>query len=105
MALLRASFTISPVSRALCRISRDRKSTRLNSSHGYISYAVFCLKKKNNLIHYFHPTFLILESAFLSPILVHPRDSPFPLAILMQTTLSFSVVSLSFVAVHYTSSL
>src|SRR3989304_483091 len=28
-----------------CR-HRDRKSTRLNSSHGYISYAVFCLKKK-----------------------------------------------------------
>src|SRR5687768_18549187 len=30
-------LTISP---------QDRKSTRLNSSHGYISYAVFCLKKK-----------------------------------------------------------
>src|SRR2546422_3772483 len=28
-------------------IEGDRKSTRLNSSHGYISYAVFCLKKKN----------------------------------------------------------
>src|SRR5256884_9524150 len=28
------------------RQSQDRKSTRLNSSHGYISYAVFCLKKK-----------------------------------------------------------
>src|SRR5207245_9070177 len=28
------------------RSSRDRKSTRLNSSHGSISYAVFCLKKK-----------------------------------------------------------
>src|SRR2546429_5360789 len=28
----------------------DRKSTRLNSSHGYISYAVFCLKKKNTKI-------------------------------------------------------
>src|SRR2546422_8378107 len=28
--------------------ARDRKSTRLNSSHGYISYAVFCLKKKND---------------------------------------------------------
>src|SRR2546422_7173681 len=28
-------------------VVRDRKSTRLNSSHGYISYAVFCLKKKN----------------------------------------------------------
>src|SRR2546422_5231303 len=27
---------------------RDRKSTRLNSSHGYISYAVFCLKKKKD---------------------------------------------------------
>src|SRR5687768_10618128 len=31
----------------------DRKSTRLNSSHGYISYAVFCLKKKKN--YYTHP--------------------------------------------------
>src|SRR5207245_9920560 len=29
-------------------LSQDRKSTRLNSSHGSISYAVFCLKKKNN---------------------------------------------------------
>src|SRR2546429_3681902 len=44
----------------------DRKSTRLNSSHGYISYAVFCLKKKkintiprkqyyNNLLSYNDP--------------------------------------------------
>src|SRR2546429_4635999 len=33
--------------RSACAASpRDRKSTRLNSSHGYISYAVFCLKKK-----------------------------------------------------------
>src|SRR5687768_18008861 len=33
----------------------DRKSTRLNSSHGYISYAVFCLKKKkNNTITTYH---------------------------------------------------
>src|SRR5438445_6496113 len=30
---------------------RDRKSTRLNSSHANISYAVFCLKKKKQLIH------------------------------------------------------
>src|SRR3712207_8542183 len=29
---------------------KDRKSTRLNSSHANISYAVFCLKKKNNLL-------------------------------------------------------
>src|SRR5256884_4651076 len=33
------------------RTALDRKSTRLNSSHGYISYAVFCLKKKKTL-HY-----------------------------------------------------
>src|SRR3989449_3309668 len=31
-------------------ITTDRKSTRLNSSHGYISYAVFCLKKKKKRI-------------------------------------------------------
>src|SRR5687768_5576175 len=31
---------------------KDRKSTRLNSSHGYISYAVFCLKKKNITTRY-----------------------------------------------------
>src|SRR2546422_4630212 len=37
----------------------DRKSTRLNSSHGYISYAVFCLKKKKN------------------NFLAHPRNSTF----------------------------
>src|SRR2546422_8194775 len=31
----------------------DRKSTRLNSSHGYISYAVFCLKKKKHNLSLF----------------------------------------------------
>src|SRR5207245_11152322 len=37
----------SPESHAsLSSMSQDRKSTRLNSSHGSISYAVFCLKKK-----------------------------------------------------------
>src|SRR5205809_2741392 len=40
----------------------DRKSTRLNSSHGYISYAVFCLKKKKKRItlpaHFFVFAFL-----------------------------------------------
>src|SRR5258707_7480134 len=33
------------------RLFIDRKSTRLNSSHANISYAVFCLKKKNNTSH------------------------------------------------------
>src|SRR3712207_8631610 len=38
---------------------RDRKSTRLNSSHANISYAVFCLKKKNNTIS--HCSFVVLD--------------------------------------------
>src|SRR2546429_5278610 len=37
---------LSPSARArIAKAQRDRKSTRLNSSHGYISYAVFCLHK------------------------------------------------------------
>src|SRR5438309_5631717 len=36
---------VTPLPRGL-RLGRDRKSTRLNSSHSSISYAVFCLKKK-----------------------------------------------------------
>src|SRR3989449_7517028 len=36
------------------RADRDRKSTRLNSSHGYISYAVFCLKKKKRTMSHIH---------------------------------------------------
>src|SRR5256885_5700543 len=43
----RARLALRP-SRLPCRAARqDRKSTRLNSSHLVISYAVFCLKKKN----------------------------------------------------------
>src|SRR2546429_5988724 len=41
----RTAQATCPASRG--KRSRDRKSTRLNSSHGYISYAVFCLKKKS----------------------------------------------------------
>src|SRR2546429_6327962 len=40
----------------LLRQGGDRKSTRLNSSHGYISYAVFCLKKKKHLLPRLHIT-------------------------------------------------
>src|SRR3712207_7307222 len=36
---------------ALCVVRQDRKSTRLNSSHANISYAVFCLKKKKKMHH------------------------------------------------------
>src|SRR5256885_11004480 len=48
-----ARRTIVGGERAPCRRQIDRKSTRLNSSHLVISYAVFCLKKKNTDIH--HP--------------------------------------------------
>src|SRR2546421_2031893 len=44
VAQLRTGF------QAEMRLRRDRKSTRLNSSHDQISYAVFCLKKKKNTI-------------------------------------------------------
>src|SRR2546429_937374 len=53
------SLRLQPVfgdSRQDARLSPDpgdRKSTRLNSSHGYISYAVFCLKKKNRYVFIF----------------------------------------------------
>src|SRR2546429_5121165 len=49
-----ANVVTSPhhLSATMAMISVDRKSTRLNSSHGYISYAVFCLKKKKSQIEY-----------------------------------------------------
>src|SRR5256884_1425441 len=43
-------FRITPDCRAYISARTDRKSTRLNSSHGYISYAVFCLKKKKKKV-------------------------------------------------------
>src|SRR2546430_11709014 len=45
-----------------CCSSRDRKSTRLNSSHSQISYAVFCLKKKKN---HTYPTRLLFNQCLL----------------------------------------
>src|SRR2546422_1832622 len=73
----------------------DRKSTRLNSSHGYISYAVFCLKNKKTQgittataalhpplpqLHTHNATFVDSRA---SPRLSHaPRTRPFPLSML-----------------------
>src|SRR2546422_7459600 len=45
---LRVGARLPPSRREILQGRIDRKSTRLNSSHGYISYAVFCLKKKKN---------------------------------------------------------
>src|SRR2546430_10516844 len=49
---------------------QDRKSTRLNSSHSQISYAVFCLKKKN--VHLF---FFFFEKTCLYIMLNHTRTN------------------------------
>src|SRR5690349_10726545 len=56
---------------------RDRKSTRLNSSHVEISYAVFCLKKKKNSDHYFYRCY-----SPSSPQLLLPHHCPALTAIL-----------------------
>src|SRR3712207_7705234 len=51
--------------------SKDRKSTRLNSSHANISYAVFCLKKKNRTTTGIHTP----RKNFTSPGEVRKRDA------------------------------
>src|SRR2546429_3758984 len=51
---------------------RDRKSTRLNSSHGYISYAVFCLKKKKKKQHTHNHT----SSPHRTPPPISPLSTP-----------------------------
>src|SRR2546430_5003360 len=61
---------------------RDRKSTRLNSSHSQISYAVFCLKKKKNSTLRSH------SSNFLSPMRRLPR-SPHRIAHVLPAGLLF----------------
>src|SRR5256885_3921782 len=72
------SFSSSSSQSPVRRLNRDRKSTRLNSSHLVISYAVFCLKKKNNPLYYF------LYGSCICPFSRHtlfrtPPSSPVPL--------------------------
>src|SRR5438067_10503734 len=71
--------------RTLSRLSpsslADRKSTRLNSSHVSISYAVFCLKKKKKIRYLEGERDLLVESQFLvdqvtDDILFAPPDAP-----------------------------
>src|SRR5256885_9312160 len=50
-----------------CQIGTDRKSTRLNSSHLVISYAVFCLKKKDKQASHFVPLPGLSYSGVQSP--------------------------------------
>src|SRR2546422_5959312 len=58
--VVRSEEHTSELQSRLHLVSLDRKSTRLNSSHGYISYAVFCLKKKKthdagHYLNLYHP--------------------------------------------------
>src|SRR2546430_4045274 len=61
------SFGASIPRTALNQEITDRKSTRLNSSHSQISYAVFCLKKKNHSIASPESGFRLPESSTQSP--------------------------------------
>src|SRR2546430_7754158 len=61
-------FRIKPISNRNFLVRRDRKSTRLNSSHSQISYAVFCLKKKKK--NYRSQITKILHSAFTNMFLL-----------------------------------
>src|SRR5438552_5731526 len=54
------------VGMALADLVQDRKSTRLNSSHQIISYAVFCLKKKKQL-YFQHSAIVDLQIPYRSP--------------------------------------
>src|SRR2546430_1180638 len=73
------SLALDSNGRANCRRRADRKSTRLNSSHSQISYAVFCLKKKKKLYLIFklapsvcRMTFLILASLLVRLVVLLP---------------------------------
>src|SRR5689334_24705755 len=48
--------------------TRDRKSTRLNSSHSSISYAVFCLKKKTQITHQFQQSKNTAPTTYNNPL-------------------------------------
>src|ERR1041385_9386817 len=63
LPICRLAWKRLPIPRAdaPCRARSDRKSTRLNSSHGYISYAVFCLKKKKQKRNELIPMTIILS--------------------------------------------
>src|SRR5256885_841572 len=69
------------------KLPGDRKSTRLNSSHLVISYAVFCLKKKNKLVHTNTCHCLFLFFFFLM-IRRPPRSTLFPYTTLFRSRCS-----------------
>src|SRR5256886_13316084 len=74
-------FVTSPKGRFLSPCTLDRKSTRLNSSHSQISYAVFCLKKKK-IVRFYNviiPVYSSQSTALTHHILPTPSRSILPL--------------------------
>src|SRR2546422_7807651 len=59
-------------------VGPDRKSTRLNSSHGYISYAVFCLKKKKKTKQTYACRRTTRNRVLSSTIATHSHHQPPP---------------------------
>src|SRR6266478_2779661 len=72
-----------------CGCWRDRKSTRLNSSHSQISYAVFCLKKKNFVVD---DAIVMIENCFRN---LEKGMTPFRAAIEGAHQIGFTVLSIS----------
>src|SRR5688572_32679173 len=69
-----------PGDRVARQFHRDRKSTRLNSSHSQTSYAVFCLKKKKQMLPSELPRPLISNTVLPVHITPGRRHTPTPLA-------------------------
>src|SRR3712207_7657058 len=70
LTLARSAGTLSGGEAQRIRLASDRKSTRLNSSHANISYAVFCLKKKKPDAYYANYRSLALSYSMFAPILL-----------------------------------
>src|SRR2546429_7067664 len=72
---------------------RDRKSTRLNSSHGYISYAVFCLKKKKLKIK--HTNYTAETTSDILTIRIYTINMTKTLTSIMLDTYDISYIHIS----------
>src|SRR5690242_2779478 len=82
-AAVGSSMITSRRAKTAARATADRKSTRLNSSHMSISYAVFCLKKKNN--HQTRSHSSLFPSLFFFMLPRPPRSTLFPYTTLFRS--------------------
>src|SRR2546430_7792110 len=73
--------------------SQDRKSTRLNSSHSQISYAVFCLKKKKNPDYYYYTNKANQHfSSFETPLQLKSLEIGYPTQRNLQLSLAYTAL-------------